>query len=87
MLALIYFTKYFQEYLSGKIFLVRTDQSSHRWLQQFKDPDRQVYRWLKQLSKFDSDIEHRRGTKHTNADFMSRIVRGDNAECRYMPFS
>ena len=39
MLALVYFTKYFQEYLIGKKFMVCTDHSSLRWLQQFKDPD------------------------------------------------
>ena len=44
MLAVVYFTKYFQEYLIGRKFLVRTDHSSLRWLQQFKDPDGQVYR-------------------------------------------
>ena len=88
MLALVYFTKYFQEYLIGKKFLVRTDHSSLRWLQQFKYPDGQVYRWLEKLGKFDFDIKHRKGAKHTNADFMSRVVRGDNAECRqcHMPF-
>ena len=86
MLALVYFTKYFQEYLIGRKFLVRTDHSSLRWLQQFKDPDGQVYRWLEQLSNF--DIEHRKGAKHTNADYMSRVVKGDQAECRqcHMPF-
>ena len=88
MLALVYFTKYFQEYLIGRKFLVRTDHSSLRWLQQFKDPDGQVYRWLEQLSKFDFDIELRKGAKHTNADYMSRVVRGDSVECRqcHMPF-
>ena len=89
MLALVYFTKYFQEYLIGREFLVRTDHSSLRWLQQFKDPDGQVYRWLEQLSKFNFDIEHRKGAKHTNADYMSRVVKGDQAECRqcHMPLS
>ena len=87
MLALVYFTKYFQEYLIGRKFLVRTDHSSLRWLQQFKDPDGQVYRWLEQLSKFNFDIEHGKGAKHTNADYMSRVVKGDQAECRqcHMP--
>ncbi|MCG7878553.1 MAG: hypothetical protein N0C90_19810, partial [Candidatus Thiodiazotropha endolucinida] len=39
--------------------------------------------------KFDFEIEHRKGGKHTNADFMSRVVRGDIAECKqcHMPLT
>jgi hypothetical protein len=69
MPSIVYFTKYFQEYLLGRKFLIRTDHSSLRWLQQFKDQDGQVHRWLEQLSKFNYDIEHRPGSKHTNADY------------------
>ena len=60
MLAVVYFTKYFQEYLIGRKFLVLTEYRSLRWLQQFKDPDGQVYRWLEQFSKFNFDVEHRK---------------------------
>ncbi|MCG8032584.1 MAG: hypothetical protein JAZ03_10460, partial [Candidatus Thiodiazotropha taylori] len=44
---------------------------------------------MEQLSKFDFEIEHRKGGKHTNADFMSRVVRGDIAECKqcHMPLT
>lgn len=87
MLAVVYFTNYFQDYSLGRKFFNRSDHSLLRWLQQFRNPDGLVYRWLEQLSKFDYDIEHRPGSKHSNADFLSRVCKPDGVECRqcHMP--
>lgn len=82
MLSVVFFTKYFRHYLLGRHFIIRTDHSSLRWLSQFKEPDGQVHRWLEQLSQFDYSIIHRPGLKHGNADFMSRVVRGDTILCK-----
>ena len=82
MLSVVFFSKYFRHYLSGRHCTIRTDHSSLRWLSQFREPDGQVHRWLEQLSQFDYSIVHRPGLKHKNADFMSRVVRGDAILCK-----
>ena len=82
MLATVFFTKYFKHYLLGRHFILCTDHGSLRWLHRFKEPEGQVQRWLQQLSQFDFEIIHRPGTKHGNADAMSRLVRGDEVICR-----
>ena len=82
MLAVVFFTKYFKHYFLGRHFTVRSDHSSLRWLSKFREPTGQVHRWLEQLSQYDYTIVHRPGLKHRNADFMSRIVRGNDILCK-----
>ena len=72
LLAIVTFVKYFRHYLYGKQFTIRTDHSSLRWLLKFKNPEGQLARWLEILSMYDMTIEHRAGTKHRNADSLSR---------------
>lgn len=44
LLALVHFVKHFRHYLYGKMFKVRTDHGSLRWLMKFRDPEGQVAR-------------------------------------------
>ena len=44
-----------------------------KWLASFKQTEGQVARWLEYLSAFQFKIEHRSGTKHLNADALSRL--------------
>ena len=73
MLALVWAIKHFRPYLYGRRFTVRTDHASLRWLQSFHEPEGQVARWLQCLSEYDFEVVHRPGTKHTNADALSRM--------------
>ena len=82
LLAVVYFIKYFRHYLLGRHFKLRTDHGSLTWLYKFKDPDGQVMRWIQQLSCYDFKIVHRPGTKHGNADALSRIVVNDQEFCK-----
>ena len=75
MLAVVFGTKKFRHYLYGQEFTVRTDHSSLRWLQSFKDPENQVARWLEQLAEFKFKVQHRPGKSHGNADGLSRSCR------------
>ncbi|PIK34749.1 hypothetical protein BSL78_28428 [Apostichopus japonicus] len=72
LLAVVYFVRYFRHYLLGKPFLLRTDHGSLRWLFSFKEPEGQVARWIESLAPYEFKIEHRPGTKHLNADALSR---------------
>ena len=73
MLALVWAIKHSRPYLYGRRFTVRTDHASLRWLQSFHEPEGQVARWLECLSEYDFEVIHRPGTKHTNADALSRM--------------
>jgi len=70
LLAIIRFTPQFRHYLLGRPFLVRTDHSSLTWLTRFKEPQGQLARWLEELSQ----VKHRYGAKHLNADALSRVT-------------
>ena len=72
LLAVVSFVRHFKHYLYGRRFLLRTDHGSLRWLFSFKEPEGQVARWLDILNTFDFEIQHRPGTKHCNADALSR---------------
>ena len=73
MLALVWAVKCFRPYLWGRRFIIRTDHNSLRWLQNFKDPQGQIARWLEVLAEYDFTIQHRPGLKHSNADALSRL--------------
>ena len=57
----------------GQRFIVHTDHSALQWLLNFRNPEGQVARWLETLQGYDFTVEHRPGSKHTNADAMSRL--------------
>ena len=75
LLAVVVYTKKFKHFLWGTNFTLRTDHSSLRWLLNFKDAEGMIGRWLAHLSEFgleNSQIQHRAGAKHINADCLSR---------------
>ena len=73
LLALIYFLRHFRSYLLGRPFIVRTDHAALKWIQQFKEPEGQIARWLEYLQEFDFQTEYRPGKWHGNADALSRL--------------
>ena len=73
LLAVVAFTKQFRPYLLGRPFLLHTDRGSLTRLMNFKEPERQLARWLERLKEFDFEITHRQGKWHTNADALSRL--------------
>ena len=72
LLAVVNFVEYFKPYLYGREFLLRTDHGSLRWLFNFREPEGQIARWLEILAPYKMKIEHRPGSKHRNADALSR---------------
>ena len=72
MLAAVVMCTHFRSYLRGSQFTLRTDHSSLRWLQKFKNEDRMLARWYLLLGQFSVTFEYRPGSLHNNADGMSR---------------
>ena len=72
LLAVVYFLQYFRQYLLERRFRIRTDHSALTWLNRTPNSIGQQTRWLEIMEEFDFVIEHRKGSRHTNADALSR---------------
>ena len=73
LLAVVTFVRKFKQYLLGRPFTIRTDHAALQWLKSTAEPIGQQARCLEILKEFgDYKVEHRAGTKHTNADALSR---------------
>ena len=72
MLAMVWAVRYFRPYLYGRLFTARTDHNSLKWLQNFRDTEGQLARWLEILAEYQFTVEHRPGKRHGNADALSR---------------
>ena len=79
LLAVVYFLKYFRCYLLGRQFLVCSDHSALRFLQNTPEPMGQQARWLEVLQEYTFELQHRPGRNHGNADALSR--RGPCKQC------
>ena len=72
MLAAVVMCTHFRSYLRGAQFSLRTDHSSLRWLQKFRNEDGMLARWYLLLGQFSVTFEYRPGAQHANADGMSQ---------------
>ena len=88
LLAAVYGLRQYRQYLLGRHFTLRTDHAALQWLRRVPEPVGQQARWLDLISEFTFDIQHRPGSKHNNADGLSRrpppeavvaVVRGSRA--------
>ena len=82
LLAVVKAVKYFNHYLIGQQFTVRTDHGSLQWLMRFKNCEGQIARWIETLSAYTFTVVHRAGRVHNNADSMSRRPCHNN-QCKY----
>ena len=71
-LACVKAIKKLHVYLSGGKFILRTDHEALKWLMTITEPTGRLARWAVLLQQYDFTIEHRPGTKHGNADALSR---------------
>jgi len=72
LLAIVYSLKYFKQYLMGRHFKIRTDHAPLTWLRQTPEPVGQQARWLEIMEEYSFQVEHRPGSRHGNADGLSR---------------
>ena len=85
-LAVLYATKVYRPYIHGNSFTVVTDHGSLQWLKNLKDPDGRLARWALKLQGLDMTIIHRPGTRHANADALSRVQINNVTECHTYEF-
>lgn len=74
LLAVIWAVKYFRCYLTNVHFTLYTDHSSIKWLLSLKDSTSRLTRWALKLQQYNYTVVHKPGTKHLNADALSRVV-------------
>ena len=82
--AVLYFMRYYAWFLLPQKFLVRTDSIGARALKNgLRDnitPPGMAERWQLRLEAFNFDIAHRAGTRHGNADALSRCAHVEQCE-------
>ena len=72
LLAVVFGLKKYRPYLIGRKFVVRTDHSALQWLRRMPEPIAQTGRWLAIMEEFNFEVIHRAGSRHQNADALSR---------------
>ena len=72
LFAAMFGMKHFEYFLAGKKFLLRTDHSSLQYIKTMTPPSLVEARWLECVTKFDFDVQYRKGSQHGNADALSR---------------
>ncbi|KXZ75760.1 Retrovirus-related Pol polyprotein from transposon 297-like Protein [Tribolium castaneum] len=78
------------EWIHGRHVKIVTDHSAIRWLKSIKDPTGKLARWAIKLSEFQYTVVHRSGSKHKDADCLSRnpVAEGneaDEVDCEEIP--
>ena len=71
--AVVFFVNYYKYYLAHRSFIIRTDHQALKHMTTMEPPTGMIQRWLHLLSCYSFTVEHRAGTKHLNADAMSRL--------------
>ena len=51
-----------------------TDNKALEWVMKLNNPSRKINRWLIDIMEYTFDVKHRKGTTHSNADALSRLV-------------
>eukprot|EP00117_Sycon_ciliatum_P032506 scpid17251/ scgid4942/ Retrovirus-related Pol polyprotein from transposon 17.6; Protease; Reverse transcriptase; Endonuclease len=73
-LALVFFANHFRHYLLGREFTARTDNTALTALRATKEPRGRKARWIEALAEFEFAVVHRPGSRHRNADGLSRLL-------------
>ena len=81
LLAIVIFLQKFRPYLLQREFIVRTDNSSLKWLLNFRTVSGLLARWISQIADYNFTVVHRPGKQHTNADALSRVLITPRKRC------
>ena len=77
-LAVVTAVKEFYPYLFGHNFKLVTDHNPLTTLTKLKDVGGRLSRWIMFLQQFSYEFAYKPGSRHTNADALSRIPEGNN---------
>ena len=72
-LGMIYNINKFRHYLLGKKFTFHVDHATLLYLVSKQTLTEKLARWMLLLQDFEFDIQHRPGTQHAVADYLSRL--------------
>ena len=82
LLAVVVTVEHLNYFLYGRKFTIRTDHSALQWLNNFRNIQGQLARWLQKLQQYNFSVLHRPGNRHHNADTFSRRP-CFGSECKY----
>jgi len=79
LLAVVACTKAFRPYLWGRKWVLITDHSALRWLHTMRETvdgglSSRLTRWSLRLQEYNFEVQHKAGSKHHDADAISRLV-------------
>ena len=74
LLAVIHFMRKWRYFLQDKKFLLRTDHEALKYFKTMEHPRGMIARYLRTLGEFQFDPIFRKGSQHSNADQLSRLV-------------
>jgi site-specific DNA-cytosine methylase/transposase InsO family protein len=80
LLAVVYGMKIFRPYLIGRKFSLVTDHAPLKWLMTNYNHTGQYARWCLIMQEYDFEVHHRAGTRHQNADALSRLPSGQSVD-------
>ena len=78
-LAVIYAINKFRHYITGYLVVLYADHSAIKYLANKPITNGRVTHWLLLLQEFDITIRDRPGRENLVADFLSRVLRTDDA--------
>ena len=85
LLAVYHFVTHFKHYLLGRKFVVRTDHRALTWMLNWQRPSTSQYcRWKEELEIFDMRVQYRPGSRHLNADALSRLPGCEQCELQHL---
>ncbi|XP_068111085.1 uncharacterized protein [Hyperolius riggenbachi] len=71
-LAIVWALHKLQSYLYGRSFTIITDHNPLTWLNRAAGTNGKLMRWSLSLQQYDFTIQHKAGSRHQNADGLSR---------------